>query len=299
VVLAEAIRQCLLKVERRRMLADKYGFPYRTIMPRPTEARPKRFLRVALPVAALLLAVAVIAALLLQEPIGKIVHRAGETKPVGVVIGIADSSAASAAQNAYTTTPKDFAPAVTSQATNAGVASANQPSAHTATASTGSQVSSPGLRQAETSNAESPVSAPNSSGSNSLGGSNYSSSSYGTETSVSSKRNEAAQPSTASESSSHGKNKSMASASRQARGPQDLSEDFPQRHVGSMRGRLVGITSDGRLIYRLPSGHRRVVAPDSDDREFAPRRHNRVFIDRDEETFAPPPRFPPDYLPDD
>src|SRR6266446_3661794 len=57
VALAEMIRQCLLKIERRRSLADKYGIPYRTTIPRPAEAPPRRFLRVALPVAAMLLAV--------------------------------------------------------------------------------------------------------------------------------------------------------------------------------------------------------------------------------------------------
>jgi hypothetical protein len=61
---------------------------------------------------------------------------------------------------------------------------------------------------------------------------------------------------------------------------------------------MVGITSDGRLIYRLPSGRTRIVAPDSDEGEFVPHRHRRVFIDRDE-VFAPPPRFAPDYFPDD
>jgi hypothetical protein len=62
---------------------------------------------------------------------------------------------------------------------------------------------------------------------------------------------------------------------------------------------MVGITSDGRLIYRLPSGRTRVVAPDSDEGEFAPRRHRRLLIERGEETFVPPPRFAPDYFPDD
>jgi hypothetical protein len=61
---------------------------------------------------------------------------------------------------------------------------------------------------------------------------------------------------------------------------------------------MVGITSDGRLIYRLPSGRTRIVAPDSDENELVPRRHRRVFIDRDE-VFVPPPRFAPDYFPDD
>src|SRR5215469_654050 len=75
VVLAEMIRECLLKIEHRRALADKYGIPYRTTMARRTKAAPKRFLRVALPVAAILLATAVAAAILLREPIGKIISR--------------------------------------------------------------------------------------------------------------------------------------------------------------------------------------------------------------------------------
>ncbi len=92
VVLAEMIRECLLKIERRRALADKYGIPYRTTMPRRIKAPPKRLLRVALPVAAILLAAAVIAAVLLPELIGRLVHGVRETKPIGVLVGVPESS---------------------------------------------------------------------------------------------------------------------------------------------------------------------------------------------------------------
>src|SRR5436309_2932606 len=74
VVLAEMIRECLLKIERRRALADKYGIPYRTTLARRPEARSTRLWRIGLPVAALLLAAAVIAAVLFSEPIGRIMH---------------------------------------------------------------------------------------------------------------------------------------------------------------------------------------------------------------------------------
>src|SRR6266581_1099219 len=293
VVLAEMIRECLLKIERRRALADKYGIPYRTTMPRRTEVRPKRFLRVALPVAALLLAAAMIVAVLLPEPIGRLMHRALETKPIGVVIGVPESSAPSAAQNASTT----MAPAaVTSQGGNAAV---SQPPVNAATASNSPQVSSPDLQQTQTSNAQSQVAAANAPGASSPGANPDISSSTGGETASTSKGTEAAQPSTASQPSSHGKKKSVALTSRPARGNQDLSEDSPQRHVGSIRGRVVGITSDGRLILRLPSGRTRVVAPDSEEDQFVPRGRRRAFIERDEETFVPPPRFAPDYSPDD
>src|SRR5438874_8537934 len=100
VVLAEMIRECLLKIERRRALADKYGIPYRTTIPRRPAARPARLLRLALPVAALLLATAVIAAILFSEPIGKIMHGTRETKQVGVLIGVPESSPPQTVQNA-------------------------------------------------------------------------------------------------------------------------------------------------------------------------------------------------------
>jgi hypothetical protein len=58
----------------------------------------------------------------------------------------------------------------------------------------------------------------------------------------------------------------------------------------------MGITSDGRLILRLPSGRTAIVAPD--DEESVPRHRNRVYIDRDQ-MFGPPPGFEPDYSPDD
>jgi hypothetical protein len=63
-----------------------------------------------------------------------------------------------------------------------------------------------------------------------------------------------------------------------------------------MRVRMLGITSDGRIIYRLPSGRTRIIAPDSDQDQSVPRRHRRAPSQRDE-MFAPPPQFGPDYLP--
>jgi hypothetical protein len=299
VVLAEMIRECLLKVERRRALADKYGIPYRTTMPRPAEAPPKRFLRVALPVAALLLAAAVIAAVLLQEPIGRAVHRARETKPIGVVIGVPESPPPSAAQNPSTTTPKAVGAAVTSEGGNEAAMPASRPPVNSATSSNSPQVSSPDLQQTQTSNAQSQAVASNPSEASSSGANPDSSSSSGGEMASTSKSTTAAQSSTASKPSLHGKKNSVASTPRRARRAEDLSEDRPQRHVGSMRGRVVGITSDGRLILRLPSGRTGIVAPDSEGDQFVPRGRRRVLIERDEETFVPPPRFAPGYFPDD
>ena len=277
--LAEMIRECLLKVERRRALADKYGIPYRTTIPRQRAVPPRRLLRIALPVAALLLAVGVIAAVLLREPIGRLVRQARETKPIGVLVGVPESSPPGVQIASTTTAPA----AVASQGGTAGMPSAGQPPVNAATGSNSPEVSSPDLQQTQTSNAQSQVAGPSASvESSSATIVESSSSSAGEKSSL--PPDEASQPATAGQSSSQSKKKTAPSAS--------------QRRIGSVRARMVGITSDGRLIYRMPSGRTRVVAPDSDEGEFAPRRHRRVFIDRDE-VFAPPPRFAPDYFPDD
>jgi len=293
VVLAEMIRECLQKIERRRALADKYGIPYRTTIPRRAEARPARLLRIALPVAALLLAAAVLAAVLFPEAIGKIVHGNRETKKIGVLVGVPESSPPPAVQNGSTS----IAPAaVASQASSASVPSASQPPVNAAAASNSPQVASPDIQQTQTTNAQQQTAAPNASEPTSPAAIAETSSSSADETNSSSKRDEATQPATASQPSSSSKKKSVASTSRRARAAQGFSEDSPQRRAGSIRGRVVGISSDGRLILRLPSGRTAIVAPDED--QVLPRRHRRAMIDRDD-MFAPPPRFEPDYFPYD
>jgi hypothetical protein len=437
VVLAEMIRECLLKIERRRALADKYGIPYSATIPRRPEARPQRLLRIALPVAALLLATAVIAAVLLSEPIGRIVHGNRETNKVGVLIGVPESSPPQTAQNASAKTapatvasqeansaepngtqpPENAAtgsnssqvaspdiqqtqamntqstatapnasespsppaiaessssadetkssskpdeatqPAIASEssshskkksiastsrrargsqrfsddwpqrrsessppqaAQNASTTTApatvasqeanpavpngsqngSQPAENAANASNSPQVATPDIQQTQTMNAQSPAPAPNAPEATSPPAIVESSASSADEMKPSSKPDEATQPATASQSSSQSKKKSIASTSRRARGPQGFSEDSPQRRAGSVRARVVGITSDGRLILRLPSGRTAIVSPDGEQDEFMPRRHRRTVIERDE-MFGRPPRFEPDYYPGD
>jgi hypothetical protein len=165
-----------------------------------------------------------------------------------------------------------------------------------ATASNSPQVASPDIQQTQTMNAQSPAAAPNAPEATSPPAIAESSASSADEIKPSSKPDEATQPATASQSSSSSKKKSVASTSRRARAAQGFSEDSPQRRTGSVRGRVVGISSDGRLILRLPSGRTAIVAPDED--QVLPRRHRRAMIDRDG-IFAPPPRFEPDHFPYD
>jgi serine/threonine protein kinase len=280
VVLGEMIRSCLLKIERRLALSDRYGIPFRTTIPRPGQPRPRRLLRTALAFGALVVAAAVLAAFLLPGPTGKILHWPRETKSIGVLVGVPESSPApAAAQNAAT----PAAPAtVLSQAANTAMGSANQPATDAAGVPNSSQAASSDLEQAQTPSSQSqaatsqnavPATSPSAAAENSADADVSNSSTKASDT---------AQPDTATQSSSRGKKKRVASTS------------LPRQ--GSVRVRMVGITSDGRIIYRLPSGRTRIIAPDSDQNQFAPRTHRRVPSQRDE-MFAPPPQFGPNYLP--
>ncbi len=282
VVLGEMIRSCLLKIERRLALADRYGIPFRTTIRQPTQPRPRRLLRTAVAFGAVVVATAVVAAVLFPESISTILHRPRETKSIGVLVGVPEASPTPAAvQDASA----PVAPAtVPSQAANAALALTNRPAAEStpdpyssqtpATDVQQSQVSSGPQRSVTTPDAVAAASAsavPESSGASDTAA-------------VSPKGPETAQPITTTESSSRSKKRSVASTSS------------PRQ--GSVRVRMLGITSDGRLIYRLPSGRTRIVAPDSNENEFAPRRHRRAFIQRDQ-MFAPPPQYGPDYFPND
>ena len=117
VVLGEMIRSCLLKIERRLALADRYGIPLRTTIPRPTQPRPRRLLRTALAIGALILAAAVVGAVLFPNAIDGILHRPHATKSIGVLVGVPEASPTPAAGQSVST---PVAPAtVLSQAANA------------------------------------------------------------------------------------------------------------------------------------------------------------------------------------
>ena len=282
VVLGEMIRSCLLKIERRLALADRYGIPLRTTIPRPTQPRPRRLLRTALAFGALVLAAAVVAAVLFPESIGGILHRPRATKSVGVLVGVPESSPTPAAvQNAST----PVAPGtVLSQAANSALALANQPATDGAAVPNSSQTPAADLQQTQTSNGQPQVATTPDGFAAASPGAVPETSAASEATTAPPTSSEVAQPATTGQSSSQSKKKRVASKSS------------PRQ--GSMRVRMVGITSDGRLIYRLPSGRTRIVAPDSDENQFSPRRHRRALIQRDE-IFVPPPQSGPDYFPYD
>ena len=272
--LEKMIHECLVKIERRQALADKYGIPFTTTLPRPAERQPP-VPRRALALGSIVLAAALIAGVLLQGPINRIWQRYHGSGKIGVLVGIPESSPSPAMQHAPTL-PTEPA-TVLSQAANNALALANQPPTNQPTTANPGQVSSSD-QQAPISNAQleataTPASSP-SEATNALAATGENSA----------EPNAVSPPVTTDQSSLGSKKKRIGSTS--------------QRRPGSVRARMVGITSDGRLIYRFPSGRVAIVAPDSDEDEVAPRRQRRGFIDRDE-MLAPRPRFGPDYSPND
>ena len=278
VALAETIHGCLLKIERRRALARKFGIPFTTASKRPATPQPTPVLRRALAVGALLLATTLIAGVVFQEPIGKLWQNYHQPGKVGVLVGVPESSPTPVMQDAPAA-PVDGA-TVLSQAANNTVALVNQPNSGGSPAPNASQDAERNPQQAETSTTQSEAATVASSpaeASNASAGAPYGSAQANVEP----------QPTTTkSQSSLRTKKKRVAS--------------FAQRRPGSTHAHFVGATPDGRLIMRLPSGRAVIVTPGSNDEEdFVPSyRYRRRFIDRGD-IYTPRPQFGPDFFPDD
>src|SRR5438093_347980 len=115
--------------------------------------------------------------------------------------------------------------------------------------------------------------------------------------------NVAPQPGTASDATSSTQKENAAGlASNRARTGQSFLDQrdaqLPRGRGRSARARVVGITSDGKLIFRLPSGRRMIVAPDSEgEGELVPQGHRRSYMERGQT--GPQPQFGQDYPPYD
>ena len=276
VVLAEMIRECLVKIERRQALARKLGVPLTAKIPpksRTTLTPLAQVLRGTLAFAAIVLAVGMLAAFLLPSDINPFRQRTAAKEEIGVPIGVPEASPLTSPQ------PVNPAPVV-----------ANQPVTDMAASPAANEALSPVPGQDQTSNADSVAAAtvanppeaspvpPTTEPETSAQVADSTPASGDTET--------APEANTASRSASPSKKKRVASTS--------------QRRTSLGRARMVGITSDGRLIYRLPSGRTRIVAPDSEENAVGPRRRSRALIPQErDEIYAPSQPLAPDYSPDD
>jgi serine/threonine protein kinase len=286
VALEEEILQCLTKIERRQAIGRSLGLPLVAVIPKEPRTPPTplaQVLRGTLVVAALLLAVGVVGAFLLPDDLNPFRHRTTAKRVIGVPIGVSNTS-----------------PSVPEQSTNPAPLFANQPATNASPAATNPPLN---IQQAQTSNAQIATSAtpppPNEASPTS---STSTQNPDQAQTDSTAQANVAPQPTAASESNSPSKNEEAAGlTSKRARaGRSFLDQQDSQSPPGrgrSARARVVGITSDGRLIFRLPSGRRKIVAPDSDENQFVPQRHRRPSIDRGQITSPSP--FAPDYPPDD
>jgi Protein kinase domain len=299
-VVTEMIRQSLEKIERRRALADRYGIPFRTSVPLVTKTRPRRLVRTAVTVAALLVLAAAIAPVVFPDSIGKLVRGIQKPKQVGVLIGVPDSSPAAGQSGAVAQVPRSTSskpPAfVSSQPVNSTALPETPAAGNAATTPNPFHVAPADVQQAQIATAQPQGAAPANSAENSTAPTTDTSGSGGPYTNSSAQANAEAPPTTASQSSSQSTEKSVASKSKRTRAGRS-SAPYPQQgRTRSIRSRVTGITSDGRLILRLPSGRTAIVAPDEE--ESVPRHRNRVYIDRGQ-MFGPPPGFEPEYFPGD
>lgn len=137
VVFIEEIRECLTRVERRRVLSHRFGVPFAPIIPRPIATRRPWLSRRTLAFAALMLLLGTLAAVLLPERIGRSFRNSQANEPIGIPVGVAEASPETlsaiaqntAHSNASTSVPSP-APAKVANATSsqARPAAANQPS---------------------------------------------------------------------------------------------------------------------------------------------------------------------------
>jgi serine/threonine protein kinase len=278
VALAEMIRQCLLKTERRERFARRFGIPFISKIPRSAKRRPERLRRIALAASALIIAAAVIGLFLFPQNIARILGHHREPKTIGVLVGVPESSPTPAVQNA----PVPMTPeAALAQAAQTALPFGQQSQPNTSTAPSSAQAVSPNV-QPQTPTEQTPNTQPEAMA-NPANSPTESPNTVGAVGENSVQANATPQPADTSQTSLRSKKKRVASTS--------------QGRAGSTRARMIGITSDGRLIYRLPSGRTRVIAPDGAEEESVPRRHRRAFIERDE-TFMPAQPFEPDFSPD-
>jgi len=281
------ILKCLAKIEKRHAFGRKLGIPLAAATSKEPRTPPTplvQVLRGILVVAALLLAVGVAGAFLLPDDINPFRHRTTAKQVIGVPIGVSNTS-----------------PPPSEQATNAPPIVGNQP---TANASPASQNPPPNILQDQTPNSPSPgtptpANAPNANPNASTQADN---SGQG-QVASSAQANVAPQPSIANESSSPTQSDRAAglTSNRAGTGQSFLDQRDSQpapRRGRSGNARVVGITSDGKLIFRLPSGRRMIVAPDSgEEGEFTPQRHRRPYMERGQTTS--PPQSGQDYPPYD
>src|SRR4029077_733294 len=268
-VVTEMIRGSLGKIERRRTLSDRYGIPLRTSVPPPRKARPRRLVRTAAVVGVLLLLAAAIAPVVFPDSIGKLVRGIQNPNQVGVLIGVPEPSPAASQPTSVAQVPRNTStspPAVvSSQPVNPTALPETPPPANAATTSNPFHVAPADVQQAQIASAQPQPAAPTNSAENSAAATPDTSVSAAADANSSAQANTEPPPATASQSTAQSKKISVVSTAKRARSSRSSAAYSARGRTGSVRSRVMGITSDGRLILRLPSGRTAIVAPDDDE----------------------------------
>src|SRR5438270_2089423 len=276
VALEKEMRECLTKVERRQAIGRKLGIPLAAVVPRKSKASKQTS-----PVAQVFGGFAAVVILLLAAAAGaeyffpdKIpyFHR---NEKVGVQIGVPDAAK-------FATTP--------TQSASAAPIAVNQPPENSSPAN---------ATEAQPANTPSqPVIASNQNPSNpqppepaapALGPSEPPSAST-TEGSDQSSSTELSESTARSKKKAIASNRRSTSTDRSGRSNAEDNLDrgpiYPgRRHVA----RVVGRTSDGRLIVRLSSGRTVVLPQPNDGDNYAPRPRHRAYVQQpDDDGFVPP-----------
>ena len=302
-IVTELIREALGKIERRRELSDRYGIPLRTSVPRPRKAEPRPLVQAAAAfgvVLLLLLLAAAIAPMVFPDSISKLVRQIRKPKQVGILVGVPDSSPAPSQPRALPqvpVNPSTSPPAVaSSQSANQTVLPEASAPASAATTPNPFHIATADVQQAQIASAQPQGAAPTNAAENAAAPTPETSTPTETGANSSAQANAEPPPATASQSAAQSKKKSVASTAKRSSANRSSGAYSARGRSGSVRSRVVGITSDGRLILRLPSGRTAIVAPDEE--ESVPRHRRRAYFDRDQ-MFGPPPGFGSEYFPGD
>jgi serine/threonine protein kinase len=267
--LEKEILKCLSKIEKRHAFGRRLGIPLAAVTPKEPRTLSTPLAQVVggiIVFAAVVVVTGLLAAFLLPADINPFWHRTAERQTIGVPVGVPDAS-----------------PSAPSQGTNSAPLVTNQPETSGSPPSTGAN-QSPSLHpeqgQPPPSSQSLAATTPPSEASQTSSPSTQNTDQAQTDSAA--PANVAPQPTAANESNSIAKEQNTAGLKRAQPG-----QAFPDERdlaAGTSRGRrararVVGITSDGKLIFRLPSGRRTIVAPDSDENESVPRRHSRFTPD--------------------
>jgi serine/threonine protein kinase len=328
VSLTEEIRDCLQKIDRRQMLAQRLGI---ALPPAQRRIEQPRFglSRKVLALAALVLALTVAAGALLPQKIKTLLHLNSGNEVIGVPVGVSETARAPFVQNVSRVAPRQAAPsstptnspvtesvaasssahADTNQDTPPSIAQAApsippQPSAPISNPAiaTGPNISSPAPTVANNASPSEPppptegpddgsVATKNSSGQqgSSIAQSNSEPPNSAPSHSSSVNNDRAESPSaTTSNRRSTSKRARIAEIS-----PNESEGPAPRFPPGTVRLKFVGMTPDGRVRLQLPSGRIVVVTPRGEEDVSVQHRYRRGLIERRE--IPPPPSiYPPD-----